>query len=298
MSVTVSQINIFPIKSCRGTSLQSSAMTLRGFKFDRKWMVVNEEGNFLTQRQFPTMSQILPEINSQQRNAGESTEEVELSTAGAITKQTAELAASIEPIRMQLTAPGMPAHILQSSPAGTVRKVVVWNDSCEATDEGDEVARWFSEYLKTNCRLVRFGEEFVRPVDSKYAKSQNDQVGFADGFPFLLISENSLQDLNEKMSQALPMNRFRPNIVVSGCEPYAEDNWKTLIIGGARLQIVKPCARCVITCTDQDTSKVGVEPLRTLSKFRNDMNKILFGQNLVPEKLNAIKVGDLVEVVL
>jgi uncharacterized protein YcbX len=271
MSVTVSQINIFPIKSCRGISLPSGMMTRRGFEFDRQWMIVTDDGDFLTQRQLPTMSQILPQITAAQ----EPSQEVE----------------------MQLSAPGMSSLNFQSSTAGTSRQVVVWKDTCEATDEGDLVAEWLSAFLKTKCRLVRFSESFVRTVDEKYAKTREDQVGFADGFPFLLISESSLEDLNERMPQVLPMNRFRPNIVVRGCEPYAEDNWKTVNIGKAKLHLVKPCARCVITCTDQDTSKVGVEPLKTLAGFRNEMNKILFGQNLVPEILNEICVGDLVEVV-
>jgi uncharacterized protein YcbX len=259
MSVIVSQINIFPIKSCRGLSVPSGIMTKRGFEFDRQWMIVTNEGKFLTQRQLPMMSQILPEIVVRSPK-----------------------------IEMRLSAPGMPPLTFQSSTNGASRQVVVWNDTREATDEGDAAAEWLGKFLKTTCRLVRFSESFVRTVDEKYAKTDEDQVGFADGFPFLLISENSLEDLNERMPLVLPMNRFRPNIVVKGCEPYAEDAWKTVNIGHARLHIVKPCARCVITCTDQDTSKVGVEPLKTLSGFRNDMNKILFGQNLVPETLNQV----------
>jgi uncharacterized protein len=270
MSVIVSQINIFPIKSCRGISVPSGIMTRRGFEFDRQWMIVTQEGKFLTQRQLPMMSQILPQIILGNEPMAQ--------------------------VEMRLSAPGMSPLKLASSTSGVSRQVVVWDDTCEATDEGDTVAEWLSKFLKTNCRLVRFSESFVRTVDEKYAKTDEDQVGFADGFPFLLISENSLEDLNERMPQVLPMNRFRPNIVVKGCDPYAEDTWKTVNIGDARLHVVKPCARCVITCTDQDTSKVGVEPLRTLSGFRNDRNKILFGQNLVPETLNQICVGDPVEV--
>lgn len=275
MTFTISELNIYPIKSCQGTALNEAHAAASGFAYDRQWLVVNEEGEFLTQRQLPAMSQILPQIVPQiQANAHDNS----------------------EPVEMKLSAPGITPFTLQSRGQGETRKVVVWRDTVEAVDEGAEVAGWFSEYLKTRCRLVRFSKTFVRAVDRSFARTEKDQVGFADGFPFLLISEASLLDLNEKLSEPLRMNRFRPNIVVSGCPPFAEDGWKTVKAGNLKLHIVKPCARCVITCTDQKTSKVAAEPLKTLATYRNQMNKILFGQNLVPEGTGIVKVGDELEV--
>ena len=269
--ISVSELNIFPIKSCKGFSLPEGVTTLRGFAWDRQWMIVQDDGKFLTQRQIPRMSQILPTVVTESPDS--------------------------DIVQMHLTAPDMPPLTIKSTGIGETRRVVVWNDTCEAVDEGPQVAEWLTDYLKTSCSLVRFAPQFVRQVDEKYKNNDVDQVGFADGFPFLLISEPSLTDLNERLQEKLPMNRFRPNIVVTGCGPFAEDDWKTIKIGDLLFHVVKPCSRCVITCTDQQTSKVSVEPLRTLSTYRSQMNKIMFGQNLVPEGAGVVKVGDKLEVI-
>ena len=270
-TISVSELNIYPIKSCKGTSLTEWATTLSGLVWDRQWLVVKEDGQFLTQRQIPAMAQIKPEL--------------------------AANGADHSLVSMQLSAPGMPLLAFESTGLGKSRQVKVWNDTCTAIDEGPEAAAWLSEYLQTSCGLVRFAPDFVRQVDQKFKRDDIDQVGFADGFPFLLLSEQSLADLNDRLEEKLPMNRFRPNIVVSGSGAFEEDDWKTIRIGEMLFHVVKPCARCVITCTDQETLKVGPEPLRTLSLYRSQMNKIMFGQNLVPVGSGKIRLGDKLQVI-
>jgi uncharacterized protein YcbX len=271
MQFEITEINIFPIKSCRGFAAGEASTTARGFKWDRNWMVVNEHGTFITQRQKPAMSQIVPKIIGHNGNS--------------------------EAVKLRLTAPDMTPLEVESSGHGDTRKVVVWQDTCDAIDEGAEAAAWLSEYLKTPSRLVRFSPEFRRLVDPQYKTRDDDQVGFADGYPFMIISQESLDDLNNRIDKHLLMNRFRPNLVVRGCEPFAEDGWKTVKINDIVFHVVKPCSRCVITCTDQETSKVSPEPLRTLSTYRNVMNKIMFGQNMIAEETGTIKIGDYLEVV-
>ncbi|HEY9754766.1 MAG TPA: MOSC N-terminal beta barrel domain-containing protein [Oculatellaceae cyanobacterium] len=270
MKFAITEINIFPIKSCRGFAPNQAVTTARGFKWDRNWMVVKDDGSFITQRQKPTMSQIVPTVLEESEHG--------------------------QTIRMRLEAPGMKPLEFESSGSGSKRNVIVWQDTCNAVDEGEAVAAWFSEYLQTASQLVRFSPDFTRRVDPKYKTHENDQVGFADGYPFMMISQQSLDDINSKVENQLLMNRFRPNLVVDGCEPFAEDTWKTVKINNIVFHVVKPCSRCVITCTDQETSKVSPEPLRTLSTYRNQMNKIMFGQNLIAEDTGTIKIGDHLEV--
>jgi uncharacterized protein YcbX len=160
---------------------------------------------------------------------------------------------------------------------------------------GEEVSQWFSEFLELSCQLVYMPDNSYRPVNSRYA-SHNQQVSFADGFPFLLISEASLQDLNERLDQPIPMNRFRPNLVVSGCEAFAEDSWRSIRIGSIPFHVVKPCERCLITTVDQAQGIRGKEPLQTLAQYRLSNGKILFGQNLIPAELGTLQVGDSVEI--
>jgi uncharacterized protein YcbX len=176
---------------------------------------------------------------------------------------------------------------------GERREVAIWRDRCDAIDQGDAAAEWASAFLGASCRLVRIADDTVRPVDRDFAVSEGDQVGFADGYPFLLTTEESLADLNDRMAQALPMDRFRPNIVISGFEPFAEDDWRRIRIGEIAFAVVKPCARCPITTTDQATAKRGQEPLRTLATYRQVPGKgVMFGQNLIHESTGIIRVGD------
>jgi uncharacterized protein YcbX len=259
----VSELYFYPVKSCAGVKLTSAQIGQRGIIGDRLWMVVNEKGKFLTQRELPRMALIEPRLS----NAG----------------------------TLSLNAPGMPTLEIQprslASQAPT-QVVKIWNDDCQAIDEGQEAAQWFSCFLKKTCRLVRMADAFKRQVDQKYAPSPDNEAAFQDGFPFLLISQESLLDLNQKLDDPLDMNRFRPNIVISGCQPFAEDKWQSINIGSITFDIVKPCARCVITTIEQTTGLMGSEPLKTLSSYRLKNGKVLFGQNLTYRNIGHIALGD------
>jgi hypothetical protein len=173
--------------------------------------------------------------------------------------------------------------------------VKVWRDVCDAVPLGEEVNRWFSDVLELPCQLVYMDESTFRPVNPSFA-ANNEQVSFADGFPFLLISEASLQDLNQRLDEPIPMNRFRPNLVVSGCEAFAEDNWREIRIGAISFRVVKPCSRCSITTVEQTTGIRGKEPLLTLAQYRRRNGEIFFGQNLIPGEIGMLQIGDVVKI--
>lgn len=265
-SISLSALNVYPIKSCAGIALNVAELGPRGIIHDRSFMLVNRKGKFITQREQPRMTLIHPTINLD----------------GTLTVQ----------------APGMPGLMIHGDPDGPRYEVTVWKYTGIAVDQGDDLAEWFSTFLGIACRLVMFPDDVVRKVNPKYARHEQDQVGFADGYPFLLISEASLADLNTRLEQPLPMNRFRPNIVVRGTEPYAEDTWRTIRIGEVTFEIVKPCARCVITTTDQNTAERGKDPLKTLATYRlATTNGVMFGQNLIHAQTGLIRVDDTVEII-
>jgi len=166
----------------------------------------------------------------------------------------------------------------------------VWEDTVAAPSAGAAAAAWMSEHLGCRCEVVYLPDTTERLVDEGYEPRR--ELSFADGFPFLLISEGSLADLNSRLAQPLPMNRFRPNVVVSGCEPYAEDGWGVVVIGALRFVVAKPCSRCATTIVDQDTGERGREPLVTLARYRRAGNQVYFGQNLIHEDEGELAVGD------
>jgi uncharacterized protein YcbX len=172
----------------------------------------------------------------------------------------------------------------------------VWKDQCQAFDAGDAAANWLSKFLSVKCRLVYFPDGEFRQVDLKYANT-GDKTAFSDGFPLLLISQESLDDLNHRLSVPIAMNRFRPNIVIKGCQPFAEDSWKEIRIGGIIFRLVKPCSRCVIPSINIETAEKEDEPLKTLISYRKRDNKIFFGQNVIAEKKGQIEVGMPVEII-
>lgn len=261
----VSALYCYPIKSCAGTALDEAAIDARGIRHDRELLVIDAAtGRFLTQRELPRMALIAPRIAD-----------------GAL----------------RATAPGMPALAAPIRREGATREVAVWRDRCPAVDQGADAARWFSDFLRHECRLVRMAEGFVRRVDPAYATADRDQVGFADGYPFLLLSEESLADLNRRLPEPLPTDRFRPNIVIAGGgAPYVEDRLARVRIGAVAFQVVKACARCAITTTDQATAQRGKEPLATLATYRRVERGVLFGQNLIHEGPGTIRRGDRVAV--
>ncbi len=265
----LSEINVYPIKSLGGISLKSSTVENRGLQYDRRWMLIDEKKSFLTQREFPKMATI----------------NVEITTEGLCVSQN----------KNKLLVPFEPN-------ANETASVKIWSSRCQAKVYENEVNRWFQDALQTDCRLVLMPEETERKVNYFYAVHKDDAVSFADGYPFLLIGESSLTDLNARLESPVPMNRFRPNFVVSGAEVFAEDDWKKIKIGACQFHVVKPCGRCVITTIDQQLGeKQGTEPLKTLASFRipkrSVKKKILFGQNLIAEQSGGtISVGDKIEV--
>jgi hypothetical protein len=263
--VVLTELNVYPIKSAAGISLQTAQVDRTGLEGDRRWMVVDLSGKFLTQRQYPRMALI-----QVQR----------------------------EPDRLLLNAPGMtPLAIPYDLDGAAVLHVQVWRDRCPAVSAGELATAWLSQFLEMPCHLVYMADDGVRPVDPNYAiAGVGDRVSFADAFPFLLIAEASLQDLNDRLEIPIPMNRFRPNLVVAGCDAFAEDTWRQIRIGSVEFHVVKPCARCAIPTVDQRTGIQGKEPLPTLAKYRLREGQIFFGQNLLHAALGTLNVGDPVEI--
>lgn len=265
----LSEINIYPVKSLAGISLQESKIERRGLQFDRRWMLIDENNKFLTQREFPKMAIVKTEIL---------------------------------PDALQVSCQGDSLKIAFEPPTGALQSVKIWSNRCQAKVYENAVNEWFSDVLETKCKLAVMPEETERRVNYFYAVKKDDHVSFADAYPFLLIGENSLADLNSRLPEALPMNRFRPNFVVAEAEGFAEDAWKRIKIGETVFHVVKPCARCVMTTIEQTTGeKDGKEPLKTLADFRipkrSIKKKILFGQNLIAENAGArLRVGDRIEV--
>ncbi len=272
--IHVTGIFTYPIKSCGGLSHDSLHLIARGFAHDRQWMIVSDEdgeqGEFITQREFPRMSLIQPAIN------GDS---------------------------LIITAPNAGSicvPLVQAKPAD--RDVVIWGDTCRAVDEGDLAAEWVSQFLGAKLRLVRIDDHFQRPVSMQYT-DQPSQTGFSDGYPILLIGEESLADLNAHLQargkSTVPMNRFRPNIVIKGAAAFAEDTWKWINVGGIRMEVAKPCGRCVMTTVNQSTGIADLkEPLATIASYRTRSGKAMFGQNVIHRALGTISVGAEVSVLI
>jgi uncharacterized protein len=259
MTVRLTGLTIYPVKAARGISVDHSEVDAFGLRYDRRWMVVNPSGEFLSQRTHPRLALIVP---------------------------------SIVDGTLRIAAPGMPPLELPLRPVDTIRsRVAVWRDSCSASWLGEEPADWFSEFLQSACSLVHMPDRVFRPADPAYAPS-GVRVSFADAFPFLLISEESLEALNRRLPQALPMNRFRPNLIVAGAKPYAEDEWTSIVMGEIGMRVVKPCGRCVVTTTDQTTGERGKEPLRTLATYRKRDGEVMFGQNVVHQQPGYLRIGD------
>ena len=262
---------VYPIKGCRGSSVTAMPLDARGPVDDRRFLVVTPDGTFMTQRDFPRMALIEPRLSA-------------VATNGVLSP----------PRRLSLSAEGDITCELDVDPDGRRLTVTVWDDRCVAVDQGDVVAAWLSAFLGIPCRLVRLADDFTRLVSANYHVRPDDQVGFADGFPFLIIGEASLDDLNGRLARPVPMNRFRPNIVVAGAQPYAEDTWGRIRVGDVELAVVKPCGRCVVTTTDQATAVRADEPLRTLAGYRVREGKAMFGQNAIHLSRGTLHLGDAV----
>ena len=260
MNPSIGALNIYPVKSCRGIAVPRAALTERGLAHDREWMIVEAPGDparFVTQREIPRLALL------------------ETRVAGAL---------------LTLWAPGMPLldiRLDETTPQATRRSVVVWRDTLDALDQGDAAANWLSSFAATQLRLVRFDPGSRRFCNREYAGDTGAHTGFADGYPLLVLGTESLRDLNLRLAEhgspALPMNRFRPNLVIEGLDAYDEDHLASVTIGDAQLRFVKPCVRCQITTTDQATAQVGHEPMRTLAGYRNNprLGGVTFGMNAI-----------------
>lgn len=256
---TLSEIWIYPIKSLQGISLPSARMLPKGLQYDRRFMLVDNENTFITQRVHSILALF------------------RLALTETYVQVTYERDTLKVPLHPTLT--------------GNTFQATIWDDRITVQEVSTETSEWFSKHLGFSCKLVFFPEENSRPVDKKYHVNHED-VSLADAYPALIIGQASLDDLNTRLSTPVPMNRFRPNFVFTGGKPFEEDNWREFRIGRNRFVAVKPCARCVLTTIDQETAFTSKEPLKTLSSYRMKNNKVLFGQNLVALDFDNVMVGD------
>jgi MOSC domain-containing protein len=250
-SARIAALHCYPVKSAAGVELAQALLTLAGFADDRRWMLATNAGRFITQRELPRLALLRPRLS---------------------------------PTALLLAAPQLPQISIALGRQGQRRTVRVWQDQCEAFDEGDEAAAWLHALLGLECRLVRFDPAQRRLSERAWTGQYQAENRFSDGFPLLVLNAASLADLNGRLAAPLPMNRFRPNIVLEGLQPYDEDRIDELCGTGVRLKLVKACTRCRITTTNQDSGELeGDEPLRTLRAYRYDalLHGVRFGQNAI-----------------
>jgi uncharacterized protein YcbX len=265
----VASLHVYPIKGCRPLSPAQVRVDTTGFSVagigDREWMVVDRDGRFVTQRENPRLA--LVDI--------------------AVDGVALTLAANDRP----------PLAVPLATPTAAARDVVVWNSAVRGIDAGEPAAAWLSAWLGAEVRLVRFDRSLPRPCNPEYAGDSGAHTMFADGYPVLVAGAASLADLNARLaahgSPALPMNRFRPNLVLDGLDAFAEDHIDTITVGNVVLRCVKPCVRCQVTTTNQATGEVGLEPLRTLGSYRMDerMGGVTFGINAIVSAGGEIATG-------
>ncbi|MGB7624795.1 MAG: MOSC N-terminal beta barrel domain-containing protein [Terriglobia bacterium] len=273
MPIAVSGIFYHPVKSAKSKPLIRAEIGVRGILYDREWVVVDERGMFVAQRQS--------------------------SNAGVEVRTMCLLNAEIQDTRLVLSAPDRHSiSIPLNGPEAPEEDVQVWEHHARGIDQGEEVSRWLSEFLGRErpgrYRLMRMANQHIRR-----ASMGESQLGFADAYPFLVLSQASLDDLNSRLSEALPMNRFRPNIVLEGCSPFLEDHLALIKIGNVLLEGQGLCARCPITTTNQETAECGKEPLRTLATYRrhpSGADGVVFGRNFNHLNFGKISIGDTVEI--
>lgn len=255
----LTEIWIYPVKGLGGIRLQSSPVLGKGLRHDRRWMLVDENNVFMTQRDFPKLCLFKVSLE----------------------KESFRIVRGANSTMLPFN------HLVKDSPVQTV----VWNDPVTTFEVSKDHSQWFSDQLGVACKLVSFPEENPRPVAAEY-KINDEHVSLADGYPILIIGQSSLNDLNARLENPVPMNRFRPNLVFIGGEPFEEDRWRYFTIGTNRFAGVKPCARCTVPTVNQDTGEKGKEPLATLSRFRSKDGKVFFGQNVLAIDHYEIQEGD------
>jgi len=254
---TLSKIFVYPIKSCAGIELSSAEVTKRGFILDRRWMLVDAKGRFLTQRKYAQLSQI----------------NVTLLDAG-----------------LKVSGPEQSSLFVPFESEGKNIESSIWSDQVLAREVSGDAHEWFSDLLGEPVRLVYMPDETTRMVDQEFARP-NDTVGFADGYPFLIVSQSSVDDLASKMNIKIDVRRFRPNLVVEGTTAFDEDSWNEFEINGIRFHAVKRCARCVIPTIDPITSEKNPQINKVLSSYRQENQEVYFGQNLIHDGLGSLSVG-------
>jgi uncharacterized protein YcbX len=270
----LASVHIYPLKGCRAVDLDEAVVEPWGLAGDRRWLLVDADGQFITQREHPELARLV----------------VTYGPGADIT------ASSCGYPSLRVAAP---SGIAAPSGSPELLKVTVWRSTVLAAAAGPEADAWFSAYLGEPTRLVWLDDPTRRAVNPEYG-ADGDVVSFADGYPLLLTSAGSLDQLGQWLTedgeQPVPMNRFRPNVVVSGFEPWAEDRWRRIRIGPVSFRVAKPCARCVVITTDQATGERGRQPLRMLARHRRFGKNLVFGQNIIPDSPGLIRVGDPMEV--
>lgn len=269
MNVRIDSLAYYPIKGCHRIECRMAELLPSGLRHDREWMVVEANGTFITQRTDAILATVVPALDA---------------------------------AALHVAAPGRRALRVPLSTRGERRAVRIWKDTCDANDMGDEAADWFSALLGRPLRLVRFAVDGDRRASPRYARDDFAPVKFSDAYPVLVTQLASLAAVNAhiggEIGSPLPMNRFRPNIVLAGLEPWDEDRIDRLRIGAAQLRLAKASTRCIVTTTDQDTGERGVEPLPALKKLRwnRELKGVTFGENATVLASGTIRVGDPVEV--
>lgn len=254
----------YPVKSLRGSAVDVLDLGPRGPRLDREWMLVDEQGRFLTQRTRPVLARL-----------------------SAWLEETTLTLGDDEGARLEVAA------------GSARRQVVIWRDTVEALDCGDEVARWLEVRVGQRCRLVQLAPSANRALDPAFSPSPSAQTGFADAYPVLLTTTGSLDALNEQLATPIGMERFRPNVVVTGSPAWAEDAWRVVRIGAVVFDLVKPCARCVVITTDQRSGARpdGERPLTALASTRTLRPfGAIFGQNAVHRAEGRLQLGEPVDV--
>ncbi len=262
--LSVSALYRYPLKSVRGEAFSTLPLDAMGVAGDRRWMVVDEQGRFLSQRRCARMCLVQAEFQNR-----------------CLTLTAADRAP------LQIT--------VAQAQQGRRCVVEVWGDRVEALDCGELAAQWWSDFLGRDCRLVYMADDCRRAIDP--AQADGGIVSFADRYPLLLISEASLADLNQRLDTPVAMPRFRPNIVVTGCEAYAEDDWQRIRIGAVEFELAGACARCAIPAIDPATARPQKAVLTVLNSYRRRDQQVYFGQNLIHRQAGTIALGDGVEVI-
>ena len=260
--LTVTSLSIYPVKGCQAIQLDRMDIVNTGPLYDRQWMIVDASGKFISQRTHPKLAVIVTRV------------------CGGL---------------LEISIPNHNPIVVTPTDTGNITEATLHGTNIKTVEQSTEASRLLSDYLECDAKLVGFAKDTTRAVNPTYALPEGSQTLFSDAFPFLMISEESLEDLNTLLESPLLMTRFRPNIVIKGVEPYGEDHLKSFRIGEVVFSVAKPCTRCTVTTVDQDTGIKGKEPLLTLARYRNTEKGILFGANLVHNGSGVIKLGDVVE---